>query len=486
MVGFLIGLGSTLVGAILIILMMWKKAPQDKAMVITGLKRRVITGKGGVVIPIFEQVDKISLENMKVEVKTMDSLDSNGVPLSTDGVAIVKVKNSEEAILSAIEQFNTGRERETIDSIKATVQDILEGKLREIISKMSIEQIYKDRELFANQVEEVTKGDLERMGLEIKTFTIRDIDDNQGYLKALGARQIAEVKKDAAIAEAEAQREIMQKTAEANRIGQESKLVADTAIAEAMKEKELKVQFFKEQEQKSKAKADFAYEIEQKIVAKQIIEAKKDAELLEEQKQTEIAMQQAIKKEKELEATVRKVAEAERYKQQEASDAHRYNLIKQAEAEATAIKIKGEAEAEIFEKIGKAKAEAMKAEAEAMKEKAEAYKEYGEAAMVSILAEKLPEVAKAISQPLAQTEKMVIIDNGGQGGAARVGQNVANMIAEVPEVVKSLTGVDLIDMVKGLADSRKLKNADLSKIMNQLSEEQINSVKEMISPENNN
>ncbi|MFQ9522118.1 MAG: flotillin family protein, partial [Turicibacter sp.] len=232
--------------AIIILLMLWKKAPQDKAIVVTGLKRRVISGSGGIVIPYLEQTSRISLENIKVEVKTHESLDSNGVPIDTDGVAIIKVNSDPKSVLLAVEQFNTGREKETINVIKETVQDVLEGKLREIVSKMTIEEIYKDREMFANEVENVAKADLDKMGLEIKTFTIRDIDDTKGYLTALGAKQIAEVKKNAAIAEAEAERDRMQKTSEAKRLGTEAQLKAETEIALAKKEKELRVQAYKE------------------------------------------------------------------------------------------------------------------------------------------------------------------------------------------------------------------------------------------------
>ena len=135
------------VGVCILLLIVWKKAPQDKAIVVTGLKRRVISGSGGIVIPFLEQTSRISLENIKVEVKTHESLDSNGVPLDTDGVAIIKVNSDPRSVLLAVEQFNTGREKETINVIKETVQDVLEGKLREIVSKMTIEEIYKDREM---------------------------------------------------------------------------------------------------------------------------------------------------------------------------------------------------------------------------------------------------------------------------------------------------------------------------------------------------
>ncbi|MEG1256184.1 SPFH domain-containing protein [Clostridium sp.] len=433
-----------------IICITWKKAAQDKAIVVTGLKRRVISGKGGFVVPFFEQTNRLSLENMKVEVKTHESLDRNGVPIDTDGVAIIKVKSDSASVLLAMEQFNTGKERETIEVIRSTVQDVLEGKLREIVSKMSIEEIYKDREMFANEVENVAKNDLEKMGLEIKTFTIRDIDDTKGYLQALGAKQIAEVKKNAAIAEAEAKREEMQKTAEAKRLGMEAQIFAEAEIARANKEKELKVQSFKEEEKKAQAKADFAYEVEKNIVHKKVVETLKDAELFEEQRQTDIADQQVRKKEKELESTVKKVAEAEKYKAEQAAEAERFKMIKKAEAEAETIRIKGMAEADAIRLVGQANADAMKAEAEAMQKKAEAYKEYGEAAIIQMLTDKLPDVARSISEPLSKTEKMIIIDNGGQGGAAKVSKNIASIMAEVPEVINSLTGLDLIGLIKDI------------------------------------
>lgn len=449
-----INIGVPVLIVIILILIMWKKAPQDKAIVVTGLKRRVISGRGGFVIPFFEQTDRISLENMKVEVKTHESLDKNGVPIDTDGVAIIKVKSSSDGVLLAMEQFNTGKERGTIEVIRGTVQDVLEGKLREIVSKMSIEEIYKDREMFANEVENVAKSDLEKMGLEIKTFTIRDIDDTKGYLTALGVKQIAEVKKNAAIAEAEAKREEMQKTAEAKRLGTEAQIKADTEIARATKDKELKVQAYKEEEKRAQAKADFAYEVEKNTVQKQVIETLKNAQLFEEQRQTEIAEQQARKKEMELDATIKKVAEAEKYKEEKEADAQRYKLIKQAEAEAESIRIKGMAEADAIRLKGQATADAMKAEAEAMKEKAEAYKMYGEAAVVQMLADKLPEVAKYVSEPIGRTEKMVIIDNGGQGGASKVTKNITNIISEIPEVINSLTGINIIDLVKKMSEDK--------------------------------
>lgn len=198
---------------VLSFLTMWKKVPQDKALLITGLRKRVISGGGGLVIPMLERADSISLENMKLEVRTNGALTEQGVEISADGIAVLKVRSDVQSILAAIEQFNTGNEKQTIDVIKETARDILEGKLREILSTMTVEEIYKNRERFASQVQEVAALELAEMGLEIKAFTIRDINDNKGYLDALGKKRIAEVKRDASIAEANAVRDETQETA---------------------------------------------------------------------------------------------------------------------------------------------------------------------------------------------------------------------------------------------------------------------------------
>lgn len=463
-IGKIVPILAVVITIVLVISLVWKKAPQDKAIVITGLKKRVISGKGGIVIPFFEQQDKISLENMKVEVRTNESLDSNGVPLSVDGIAIVKVKSDDDSVLKAVEQFNTGNLDKTIANIKETVQDVLEGKLREIVSKMTVEEIYSDREQFANGVETVAKGDIEKMGLEIKAFTIRDISDTNGYLIAMGAKQIAEVKKNASIAQAEAHKEEMIKTAEAKKLGQEAQLKADTQIAEAQKEKELKIQSFKEQEKKALAKADLAYEVEENVVRKEVIAAKKDAELLEEQRATEIAEQNGKKREMELAATVQKNAEAKKYAEVKQAEADRFAKEEGARADAERIRITGLAEADAIRYKGQAQADAMKAEAEAMKEKANAFKEYGEAAIVQIIMEKLPELAKNIADPLSKTDKMVIIDNGGQGGASKLTKNVTSIMSEMPEIVESLTGIDVMDLIKNLGKKGSDTTIDSSKI----------------------
>lgn len=436
------------------ILVMWRKVSQDKALVVTGLKKRVISGGGGFVIPLLERTDRISLENMKIEVRTDGALTEQGVDITADGVAVIKVKSDKESILAAVEQFNTGSEKQTIEIIKDTAKDVLEGKLREIISKMTVEEIYKDREKFASQVQEVAAVDLAEMGLEIKAFTIRDISDNNGYLQALGKKRIAEVKRDAQIAEAEANKETKIKTAEANQLGEAARLLSETQIAESTKEKELKIQSYRKEQETSKAVADLAYEIEASKVQQEVEREKMQVQIVKKQKEIELAEQESLRKEKELEANVKKIAEAEKYASEKNAEAGKYSEIQNALAEAEAIKARGFATAEAKRAEGMAEVEIIrekgKAEAETLLRKAEAFKQYNDAAVTQMIIDKLPEIAKAVSEPLSKTEKIVIVDSGkGDGkGAAKVSGYITDIVSSLPETVNALTGINLIDLLK--------------------------------------
>lgn len=478
-----------IVVAVLLVIMgfltMWKKVPQDKAMVITGLKKRVISGGGGFVVPLLERADFISLENIKVEVGVQEALSMLGVGISASGVAVIKVKNNKDCILAAVEQFNTGNQAKTILSIKDTASDVLEGKLREIVSKLTVEEIYKDREKFASKVQEVAAIDLSDMGLEMKVFTIRDISDKNGYLEALGAEKIAQVKKDANIAKAEAQMESDVKTAEAIRLGEAAKILSLTQIEESNKDKELKVQEYKKQSESAKANADLAYEIQANIIQKEVIETAMQAKILEKQrekelvdeqmrieilrkqKEIELAENETLKKEKELDAKVKKQAEADKFQKEKEAEAQKFREISQAEAIATAteleakasaeaVRVKGFAESEVIRAKGTAEIEIVKARGEAeanvMKEKAEAFKLYNDAAMAQMIIDRIPEIAESIAKPLSKTEKIVIIDNGGAdskgGGASKVTGYITDIIGQLPETVEAITGFNITDMFK--------------------------------------
>lgn len=450
--------------AVLIVLVfsmfsMYRKIPQDKALVVTGFRgRRVITGGGGLVVPLLERTDIISLENMQIDIRIDGALTSLGVGIVADGVAVVKIKSDRESILSAAEQFNTSKGLEyMLGVISKTTLQVLEGKLREIVSKMTVEEIYRDRETFASHVQGVAATELQSLGLELKVLTIKDISDKNGYLEALGKPRIAEVKRDALIAEANAAMDTKIKTSEANKEGEAAKLQSETKIAEANKEKELKVQSYIREQQTAKAEADLAYDIKANIVKKEVAETEMQVQIVRKQKEIELAEQEALRKEKELEATIRKQADADVYKATKGADASRYKEVAEAEARGRAIEIEGEARAKAKRAEGMAEVEIIKAKGEAeaiaMSKKAEAFKMYNDAAVTQMIIDKLPEIAQAIASPLAKTEKIVIVDNGssadGQNkGAAKVTGYVTDIISQLPETVEALTGMNVMDLLK--------------------------------------
>lgn len=465
-----------IIGAVLLVILLftttWKRVPQDKALVVTGLKKRVISGGGGIVIPLLERSDRISLENMKIDVTIEGARTEQGVDIRADGVAVIKVKSDRESILNAIEQFNTGREQMTIDIIKDTAKDVLEGKLREIISKMTVEEIYKDREIFASEVQEVAAVALASMGLELKAFTIRDISDKNGYLEAIGKPRIAEVKKNAAIAEADSERETRVRVSEAERLGAEAKILAETYVAEANKEKELKIQAYREEQETIKARADSAYEIEKNKVAKQVTETAMLVELTKKEKEAEIQDKEAIRREKELLATVNKQADADMYRLNKQADAKKYTELKEAEGFSMSIKVRAEAEADAIRMKGEAEAAAIlakgAAEAKTMEKKAEAYKLYNEAAITQMVIERLPQIAAAVAEPLSKTEKIIIIDNGGSGdgsstGAVKVANYVTDIVSQLPETIEAMTGFNFMDAIKNKFESEKHKDVNHTK-----------------------
>jgi len=445
--------------AFFVFLALWKRVPQNKAAVITGRKKRIISGRGGTVIPLLERADMISLENIKIPLNIDRAISSQGVPVTVKSVAVVKVKSDDESIYSAIEQFFRGATDKTASEIATQSSYVLVGKLREIIAKMTVEEIYQDKDKFSSEVQENAAISLAEMGLEIKAFTVMDLEDANGYLDALGRKRISEVKRDAQIAEADAERETVERTAEALRRGSEAKLLAEAQVAEAAKEKEIKIQSYRKEQEAAKAIADNAYIIEENKVKKEVTETELQVELLRRQKETELAEQEAKRKEKELDATINKQADAERYRQERLAEAKKFEQVARAQAEAESVKLEGQARAEAIRLQGVAEAEAIQAkglaEAEAMMKKAEAFKQYNEAAVIQMMIDRLPEIAKNVADPLSKTEKIVVIDQGGNGGggAAKVSSYVTDIMAQLPETVEALTGINLIDVLKGVTDT---------------------------------
>lgn len=497
------------IAVLTVIFRMWRKVPQDKAVVVTGMKKRVITGGGGLVIPVLERTDTISLGNIQLNITTSQTMSSQGVPIDVLGTAVIKVRNTHESIYTAIEQFSGVNEMQIQKSIGDQVTLILEGKLREIVASMTVEQIYNDREAFSAKVQEVVGTKIGEMGLELKDFSIKDVNDTNGYIKALGAKQIAEKKKDAEIAQALALKEESIKKSEATKEGEKARLEAETEVSAALKAKEVRESEYRTEQESAKAKADAAYEIQKSITNKEVIAAQMEADILKqikqkelqeaqlqveiarEQKQTELQQRRAEKTREELKTTVVEPANAEREQKKAEADAIKYAQIAEAEAraeakkaeanaeaEATKLRAKadadaaaiiGEAKAKAISAVGLAEAEAIKAkglaEAEAMEKKAEAYRKYTGAAMADKLIEKLPEIAKSIAEPLSQISDIKIYG----GGVENVADNVPTVLAKVFETVQSSVGIDMKNIIMADSlDARTTKNINVKGVSEEL------------------
>lgn len=491
----LLTVGAVVLGIILItlvILTAWKKVPADKAAVVTGLgKKKVITAGGVIVIPVLQRIDYISLQNVRFPIAMQDAMTRHGVPINTEGIVVIKVQNTEEAILMAMEQFNDVTSAVTKEKIIDTAKDVSEGKLREIIATLTVEEIYSERDKFASKVLEVAAEQLNVLGLELKSFSIKEISDKNGYLEALGKPQIAGIKRDAQIAEAEALRETQIKTSEAKRLGAAAQLEADAKIAEAQKEADVKVLDYEQQRQLAKAKTDASYEIQQNITNMEVINTEMDAAVLKEERQksvkeaeiqveiaaaiknTELAERKAERTQKELLETVVNPAAAEKQKAELQAEADKIKTVRAAEADAEAKKLNAEAEAAMIQKTGEATAQAIKlrglAEAEAMEKKAEAYAKYGNAAIIDIVIDKLPEITRAIAEPMSRIDKITIIGGGdGSGGSATdVTKMALGSLTAITEGMRDVLGFDMTEVMKANTYAGKTDkniNFDLDKL----------------------
>jgi flotillin len=430
---------------------------------------RIVKGGGVFVWPVFEKVDILSLELLTIDVQQeQDVYTSKGVPVRVDGVAQIKVKGDDVSIATAAEQFLS----KTTDEIKGVAMQTLEGHLRAILGTMTVEDIYQNRDAFASKVQEVAAGDMANMGLGIVSFTIKDIRDSQGYLEALGKPRIAQVKRDAQIAQAEADRDAMIKSSQATQAGQEAKFVADTRIAEAQRDYQSNVAQYQAAVNQKKAEADLAYDL-QKYKTGQLVKAEEiQVTIVEKQKQIELQQQEIMRKQRELEANVQKPADAERYKVETLANARKFQLETEAAGAASATKATGFANADVAKATGLAEAEANKARglaeaaiieaqgkatAEAMRMKAESFKQYNEAAVIEMIVRVLPEIAGKISEPLSKTEKMVIINsgNGIGGGASKLTGDITQIVAQLPPVIESLTGIKFEKLLQQVPALRK-------------------------------
>ena len=456
----------------------YTKVGPNEVLIVSGRTHRVGDGRGGekevgfrikkgggtFVWPIFEKAEVLSLELMTIDVKTPSVYAITGVPVRVDGVAQIKVRGEETAIRTAAEQFLS----KTPTEVMQIAHQTLEGHLRAIIGKLTVEELYKDRDKFAQNVQSESATDFANMGLQIVSFTIKEIQDDQGYLDALGKPKIAEVKKEAIVGQSIADREATIQSSKNIQAGQEARFLAETAVAESKRNYEMKQADYQAAINQKKAESDLAYDL-QKFKSQQAVK-------LEEMKVLDIEKERMIDiRQKELQATIQRPAEAERFRIQQIAEAAKFQTIAEAEAralsaqnigrgEAEAVKAKGLAEAEAVRAKGLAEAEVIlakgQAEAEAMRKKAEAWRAYNEAAIAQMFIEKLPELARAIAEPLGRTDKITIISNGGEGiGASKLTKDVVDIIAQLPPVLEGVSGVNLKDLISKIPGVTKKEGA---------------------------
>ncbi len=464
----------------------YQKCGPNQAMLITGFNAsqgennfKIVVGGGAVVLPLIQQRDFLSLEIMTIEIQTSAPIiTKSGVPIFVQGVAQVKVQGDIESIATAAQQF-LGKSTEDISSI---AHESLVGHLRAILGTMSVEDLIQSFDSFATRVQEVSINDLNKMGLTVVSFTLKEIKDTVGYLESLGRQQIAEVKrsadigsvnaeKETQIAKAHALRDSQIAQAQAAEEGAKAKLLADTRVAEATKNFQVSQALYQAEVSKQKASSDMAYDIvkaqaQQKLVEEtqkiKIVEAQKEVELKQiEVQKRQISLEAEITKPAEAEQTkIRLMAQAENEKRKILADADAQAVKLNASGQAEATKLRAIADSEAAKAMGLGRAEATKAqgmadaqviaakgqaEAESMYKKAEAFRHYNDAAVTSMIIESLPKVIEAAASPLAKVGNMTVLSTGSDanGGAAKITGEVFNIAAQGITLVKGLTGYDL-------------------------------------------
>merc|ERR1719348_1722262 len=361
-----------------------------------------------------------------------------GVPLTVTGVAQVKIMKDKQFLGIAAEQFLGKKEDEITDTILQT----LEGHLRAILGTLTVEEVYKDRDQFANLVREIATPDVGKMGIEILSFTIKDVYDNVDYLSSLGKTQTAAVKRDAEIGVAQANRDAGIREAECEKSAMDIKYSTDTKIEDNSRAFKLQKANFDKEVNSAKAEAQLAYELQAAKIQQRIRNEEIQIQVVERRKQIEIEEQEIKRKEKELIATVKLPAEAEAYKVQTVAEGSRNQKLEAAQAEGKKIKLLGQAEARAVEAVGRA-------EAESMRMKADAYRQFGDAAILSLVLETLPQIAAEVAAPLAKTNEIVLL-----GGNDKTTQEVTKLLTNLPPAVQALSGVDISGVLGNIPAAR--------------------------------
>ena len=430
---------------------LYRKAGPHEALVVYGFRgTRVVKGHGTIIFPMIENCRGLSLELMSFDVAPQQDLyTKQGVAVTVEAVAQIKVKSDTEYVLTASEQFltKTDQERESL------IRLVMEGHLRGIIGQLTVEEIVKQPEMVSDRMRSTCAEDMNKMGLEVISFTIKEVRDKNEYIANMGKPDVARIKRDADVATAEADRDTAIKRALAQRESAVAKAQADqervlaetlsqAKQAEAQRDLEVKKAQYVEVTKRQQAQADKAYDIQTNIMQQQVIAEQVKVQQVEKEQQVKVQEAEIARREKELIATVLKQAEIERQRIETLAEAEKQRLIVEAEGHASSIRAQGEAEAEIIFKKGEA-------EAKAMNVKAEAYQEYNQAAVIDKLLTGLPEVVRALASPLANVDKITIVStgNGDAAGMNKITGDITKMAAQVPALFETLSGMSINEML---------------------------------------
>jgi flotillin len=483
-IGFVVFL---IIALIAVFITKYKTAGPDEALIVTGSflgsrnvhtdesnnKIKIIRGGGTFIFPVFQQSRPLSLLSSKLEVTTPEVYTEQGVPVMADGTAIIKIGGSISEIATAAEQF-LGKTKEDREN---EAKEVLEGHLRSILGSMTVEEIYKNRDKFSQEVQRVASQDLAKMGLIIVSFTIKDVRDKNGYLDSLGKPRIAQVKRDADIATADAEKETRIKKAEADKEAKKAEFERATEIAEAEKINGLKMAEFRREQDIAKARADQAYDLENARAQQEVTEQEMQVKIIERQKQIELEEKEILRRERQYDSEVKKKADADRYaveqsaaadkaKQIAEADANKYRIEAMARAEAERIRMDGLAKAEAERAQGETEAEIIRlkgvAEAEAKEKIAEAFEQFGQAAILDMILKMLPEYAKQVAAPLGNIDKITVVDTGGSdanGGANKVTGYATNLMATLQESLKASSGIDVKELIENFSGKGNVRNS---------------------------
>ena len=457
--------GLCILAVILLVAMiakMFRKAGPNEAIIVYGFRGpRVVKGHGTVIFPMVESSRQLSLELMSFDVAPQQDLyTKQGVAVTVEAVAQIKVRSDQESILTSAEQFlsKTPPQREGL------IRLVMEGHLRGIIGQLTVEQIVKEPEMVADRMRSTCADDMSKMGLEVVSFTIKEVRDKNEYITNMGRPDVARIKRDADVAAAEAERDTairraiaLRESAIAKAQADQERVIAETASlakqAEAQRDLDIQKAQFTEQSRKQEATADKSYELQTNVMQQRVIAEQVKIQQIEKEQQIKVQEAEILRHEKELISTVLKQSEIERQRIENLANAEKARLTAEAEGQSAATRMQGEAEASIIFQKGEA-------EAKAMNVKAEAYQEWTQAAVVDRLIASMPELVRALSEPLSKVDKITIVSTGNDGstGANKLTGDMLKIASQLPALFEALSGMDVRELMANVKSMQPRKN----------------------------